>query len=66
MERFARPQVERDNFITTGAPKRSTDTAETQSFSITDFLFGSKVGDMMRKQEEIIRSAEKRAEGGKR
>jgi prephenate dehydrogenase len=66
LERFARPQHERDNFVTAGPPKRATDSTEPATFSITDFLFGSKMGDMMRKQEEVMRNAEKRAEGGKK
>ena len=66
LERFTRPQVERDEYVATGGPKRSENNADLPNFSITDFLFGSKMGDMIRKQDEVIRNAEKRAEGGKR
>jgi prephenate dehydrogenase len=64
-ELFARAQIERDTFMTAGPPRRELD-GELPKVSIGDFLFGSKVNDMLRKQEDVIRKSEERAQGKKR
>jgi nitrate reductase beta subunit len=60
-EAFTRIQVERDNFMVNGAPRRELGEP-LPKVSLADFLVGSKVAEYMRKQEEIIRASEKRAE----
>jgi prephenate dehydrogenase len=65
-ELFAKAQIERDNFIIGGPPKREQQGAEAPKVSIGEFLLGSKVSDMMKKQEDIIRGSEDRAQGPKR
>lgn len=61
LEAFARPQLERDNYMVNGAPRRDLpDPIETVSLS--DMLLGSKVSGMMRKQQELLKAAEERAE----
>ena len=63
-ELFARAQLERDNVILNGPPRREQDGEKSvPMLSVSDFLLGSKLADMMRKQEDIIRASEKRAEG---
>ncbi|HEY8172317.1 MAG TPA: prephenate dehydrogenase/arogenate dehydrogenase family protein [Dehalococcoidia bacterium] len=60
-EAFTRPQVERDNFMINGAPRRISGD-EMPKFGLNDLLLGSKVSEMMRKQEEMVRASEKRIE----
>ena len=62
-ELFARAQLERDNFMINGPPSRVGDQPSTPKMGLSDFLLGSKLADMMRKQEDIIRSSEERAQG---
>ncbi len=65
LEAFARPQLERDNFMVNGAPRRDVgEPVEKVSFS--DMLLGSKISGMMKKQQELLRAAEERAEKGPR
>jgi prephenate dehydrogenase len=61
-EFFARAQLERDNFMINGAPTRTTGEP-LPKISLSDWLMGTRLSEMMRKQEEIIRSSERRAEG---
>jgi prephenate dehydrogenase len=62
IETFTRPQLERENFLTNGAPQRDQrPPMETVSFQ--DMLFGSKVTGYLKKQQEIIKNAEARANG---
>jgi prephenate dehydrogenase len=62
IETFTRPQMERDTFVTAGPPKR--DTGEPiETISISDLLFGTKVKEFMKKQEQLVRDMESRAEG---
>lgn len=58
---FAKAQIERDNFLMAGPPRREMEAAEAPKFGLSEFLLGSKVSDMMKKQEDIIRGAEERA-----
>ena len=57
LEHFTRPQIERDNYMTAGPPRRNTGEP-LPTVSMSDFLFGSKIGSMMRKQEEMVRRME--------
>jgi prephenate dehydrogenase len=59
-ETFTRAQLERDNYLVNGPPRRDN-TEPVAKVSISDFLLGSKVSEYMRKQEEIIRASEERA-----
>jgi prephenate dehydrogenase len=60
-EAFARTQLERDNFMINGPPRRASGEAMPR-VSLADFLVGTKVAEYMRKQEEMIRASEERAE----
>jgi len=61
LEAFARPQLERDNYMVNGAPRR--DAGEPiETISLGDMLLGSKISGMMKKQQEILKAAEERAE----
>lgn len=59
---FMRAQIERDNYLADGPPMRHQAQA-LPKVSLSDFLLGSRVAEFMRKQEEIVRAAEDRAEG---
>lgn len=59
LKHFARPQLERDNYLTAGPPRRSSGEPMPK-VSMSDFLFGSAIGGMMRKQEEIVKRVEDR------
>jgi prephenate dehydrogenase len=65
IETFARPQMERDTFMVAGPPKRDV-APPMETVSVTDLLFGTKVKEFMKWQEEILRDAESRAEQKKR
>jgi prephenate dehydrogenase len=58
---FTRPQIERDNYMVTGAPRRDT-RAPVETISLSDMLFGAAVTGMLKKQQELIKAAEERAE----
>jgi prephenate dehydrogenase len=60
-ETFSRTQLERDNFMVNGPPRRETGEP-LPKVSFADFLVGAKVAEYMRKQEEMIRAAEERAD----
>jgi prephenate dehydrogenase len=59
-EAFTRPQLERDNYMVNGPPRRET-AEPLPTVSVSDFLFGSKVAEHLRKQEAMIRASEERA-----
>ena len=61
LEAFARPQLERDNYIVNGAPRRDLGDP-IESVSLGDMLLGSKISGMMKKQQELLKAAEQRAE----
>ena len=58
-EAFTKMQLERDNFMITGAPRRESGEALPR-VSLADFLVGAKVAEYMRKQEDMIRASEER------
>lgn len=60
VEAFTRAQLERDNYMVNGPPRRETEGEPMPTVSISDFLLGSRVADYMRKQEEMIRASEDR------
>jgi prephenate dehydrogenase len=59
-EAFTKVQLERENYMVNGPPRRESGEALPR-VSLADFLVGTKVADYMRKQEEIIRASEERA-----
>lgn len=59
-EAFAKAQVERDNFMLNGAPQRDVQE-QFETISLGDMLMGTKVNAMLKKQNEIIRASEARA-----
>ncbi|TAK55049.1 MAG: prephenate dehydrogenase/arogenate dehydrogenase family protein [Dehalococcoidia bacterium] len=62
VEAFTKAQLERDNFLVNGPPQR--DAGEPiPKISLGDMLLGSAVAGYMKKQQEIIKAAEARAEG---
>ncbi len=65
LEVFARAQIERENFMVNGPPTR--DVGEPmETVSLSDILFGSAISGYMKKQRDVIREAEERAEGKRR
>ncbi len=56
---FGRAQLERDNYMINGPPRRESGEP-IPKIGLGDFMLGSRVADMMRKQEEIVRAAEAR------
>ncbi len=65
IETFAKAQIERDTFMTAGPPRRSTGEA-IETVSLGDMLLGSKVSGYMKKQQEIVKTMEDRANGKRR
>jgi prephenate dehydrogenase len=59
-EAFSRAQIERDNYMLNGPPQRTTGE-DMPKVGLGDMLVGSKVMDMMRKQDAILKAAESRA-----
>ncbi len=66
LEAFARAQLERDNYVLNGAPRRDIGAEPAEKLNFADLLLGSKLAGMMRKQEETIRQAEARVDEKKR
>jgi prephenate dehydrogenase len=64
-EAFSRPQIERDNFVLNGPPRR-IEGEEIPKISLGEMLMGSKVAEMLRRQEALIRDAESRAKDKRR
>jgi prephenate dehydrogenase len=62
LEAFTRPQMERENFMENGPPRRDT-APPMETVSLSDMLFGTKITGYMKKQQEIIKAAEARANG---
>jgi prephenate dehydrogenase len=62
LEAFTRPQIERENFMVNGPPSRNVGEP-METISLSDILFGSAISGYMKKQRDIIREAEERAEG---
>jgi len=62
IEAFTKAQLERDNYMVNGPPQREVGEP-IPKISLGDMLVGSKVMDYMRKQQDIIKAAEERAEG---
>ncbi len=61
IEAFTKAQIERENFMVNGPPKR--DVGEPiEKISLSDMLLGSAVSGYMKKQQEIIKTMEERAE----
>jgi len=58
-EAFTKMQLERDNFMINGPPRRESAEAMPR-VSLADFLVGTKVAEYMRKQEDMIRASEDR------
>lgn len=59
LEAFARAQLERDNFITSGPPAR-IEKPQVERVSLSDMLVGGIVSSYMKRHEERLRSMEAR------
>ncbi len=66
LELFARPQLERDNYMMNGAPDRQAAGEPVETISFSDMLLGSKIAGAMRKQQEMLRTAESRVDDKRR
>jgi prephenate dehydrogenase len=62
LEAFARAQIERDNYMINGAPRRD-EGEPIEKVSLGDILLGSKITGYMKKSQEMIKEMEKRADG---
>lgn len=61
IETFARAQLERDNFVTAGAPKRDQQSsASVEGMSFGDIFLGSKISGYLKKQQDTLREMESR------
>lgn len=60
LETFAKPQIERDNFVAGGPPKRTTEGPKLEGISVGDMLLGTKINSYMKKQNEMLKEAEAR------
>lgn len=65
LEAFARPQLERDNYMINGAPRRDV-SSPVPTISFGDLMLGSKISGMMKKQQELLKAAEERVEKKRR
>jgi prephenate dehydrogenase len=59
MEAFGRSQLERDNYMLNGPPKRNQ-AAPIETPGLGEMLFGSWLSGQFKKQQDIIRDAETR------
>jgi prephenate dehydrogenase len=59
-EEFARAQIERENFITSGAPKRDIEGPKLEGISVGDMLLGTKLSGYLKRSNEIVKEAEAR------
>jgi prephenate dehydrogenase len=61
IEAFARAQLERDNFMVAGAPRRDQRTGpDMEGVSFGDIFLGSKISGYLKKQQEMLRDMESR------
>ena len=65
LEAFARPQIERDNYMLNGAPRRDV-SAPIENVSLGDILLGSKINSFMKKQQNMIKDMEANEKGKRR
>jgi prephenate dehydrogenase len=59
LELFTRAQLERETFITAGPPRRETDDPPRESIGLSDLLLGSRVSEVLRKQESMLQRMER-------
>jgi len=62
IEAFTRSQLERDNFMVNGAPRRDAGQP-IEKVSLSDILLGSTVSGILKKQQEMLREMESRQNG---
>jgi len=60
LEAFGKPQIERDNYVIGGPPRRDTAGPEIENIGLGDLLLGSKISGYLKKQQEMIREMESR------
>lgn len=60
MREFTRPQIERDQFMVAGPPRRESEDAQQQVPGIGELLMGAKLSEFMRKQQQMVKDAEQR------
>jgi len=60
LEAFGKPQLERDNFMLNGPPRREMAGPEIETIGLGDLLLGSKISGYLKKQQELIRDMEAR------
>ncbi|MEX2246246.1 MAG: prephenate dehydrogenase/arogenate dehydrogenase family protein [Dehalococcoidia bacterium] len=58
LEAFARAELERDNFMINGPPRREMERAPIEKIGISDMLLGSRLADLMRGGEQTLRRME--------
>jgi len=57
---FGRAQLERDNYVLNGPPRRDTPGAAVDKISLSDMLFGSWLSGQFKKQQEVMKKMEER------
>lgn len=60
LEAFGRAQVERDNFMVNGPPRRELNAEPIETVGLGDLLLGSWLSGQLKKQQDILRAAEER------
>ena len=60
LEAFGRAQLERDNFMLNGPPRRELNTEPVETMGLSDLLLGSWLTGQFKKQQDIVRASEDR------
>lgn len=60
LEAFAKPQMERDNFMMSGAPSRELASGPIEKIGLGDMILGTKITGYLKKQQEMVQDMESR------
>jgi prephenate dehydrogenase len=60
LEAFARIQIERDNYVIAGPPRRDEEGERAEKVSLSDMLLGTALAGYVRKQQEMVREMDER------
>jgi prephenate dehydrogenase len=60
LEAFTRAQIERENYMVSGPPRREAGGLPVETVSLSDMLFGSKVTGYLKKQQQMIKDLDDR------
>jgi hypothetical protein len=63
LEAYGRTQMERDNYMINGPPRREQPGGPIESISLSDMLFGSWISGQFKKQQQVLKDMEAREKG---